>query len=375
MLSLKTRRKVARVIPFGVLWFLFSLIYCMLEKGILGDLDRYPSTGNQYKFATNIFAIPAAGLMMGLLTGILEIGYFSKWFIKKSFTRKIVFKSLLYLIIAVIFLFVLLLSNALYTHSEHSFENLLSPAWAFFTDYAVIGLTLYIASIIVIAQFYAEFSQSIGPGALSNFFLGKYHHPIEEERIFMFLDMKSSTTIAENLGHVKYFDLLKDYFFDLSVAVIDYAGTIYQYAGDEMIVCWKLKEGLKKNNSIECFFAMKCALERQAEQYSSKFGILPEFKAGLHAGMVTAGEIGSLKKEIIFTGDVLNTSARIQALCNQFEAELLVSEDLAKLLQLPATYAIEPVGEYLLKGRSKPMELFAISTSIISGKSRKPSSL
>ena len=91
------------------------------------------------------------------------------------------------------------------------------------------------ASIVVITQFYSETSDSIGPGALSNFFLGKYHHPVVVERIFIFLDMKASTTIAENLGHVRYFDLLKDNFFDLSVAVIDYGGTIYQYAGDEMI--------------------------------------------------------------------------------------------------------------------------------------------
>jgi adenylate cyclase len=221
---------------------------------------------------------------------------------------------------------------------------------------------VYMASIIVIAQFYSEISDRIGPGTLRNFFLGKYHHPVEEETIFMFLDMKSSTTIAEKLGHVKYFELLKDYFFDLSDAVIEYAGTIYQYAGDEMIVYWNLKDGLKKYNCIECFFAMKRALEKQGETYHNKFGLVPGFKAGLHFGRVTAGEIGSLKKEIIFTGDVLNTSARIQGLCNQFDAELLVSEDLAKLLRLPATYAVRSVGENLLKGRSKAMALFAITS-------------
>ncbi|MCF2505358.1 adenylate/guanylate cyclase domain-containing protein [Dyadobacter sp. CY107] len=371
MLSPKTKRDVARVIPFGVLWFIFSLIYCMLEKGILGDLDHYPSTGNQYKFAANIFAIPVAGLMMGLITGILEIGYFSKWFIKKSFTRKIVFKSFLYLIIVIIFLAFTLLMNALNMPSEHSFRNLVSPVWAFFTDYAAVGLVLYIASIILVTQFYAEFSQSLGPGTLSNFFLGKYHHPVEEERIFMFLDMKSSTTIAENLGHVRYFEMLKEYFFDLSGAVIDYAGTIYQYAGDEMIISWKLKDGLKNNNCIECFFAMKRILESQTEKYNGKFGILPAFKAGLHFGMVTAGEIGSLKKEIIFTGDVLNTSARIQGLCNHFNADLLVSEELAKILQLPAAYEMRSVGENLLKGRLKTMEIFSISAADILSNSRQ----
>lgn len=128
----------------------------------------------------------------------------------------------------------------------------------------------------MITQFYTEFSDSIGTGTLKNFFLGKYHHPLEEERIFMFVDMKSSTTIAENLGHVKYFQILKEYFFDLSGAVIDHAGSIYQYAGDEMIISWKLKDGRNNNNSIECFFAMKSALEKQTEKYNSKFTYLSD---------------------------------------------------------------------------------------------------
>ena len=106
---------------------------------------------------------------------------------------------------------------------------------------------------------------------------------------------------------------------------------------------------------------MKAALAKQAEKYINRFGILPQFKAGLHFGKVTAGEIGSLKKEIIFTGDVLNTSARIQALCNQFNTDLLVSADLVKVLQLATNYKIKSVRAHLLKGRSTEMELFEIS--------------
>jgi adenylate cyclase len=88
MLLPKTIRNLKRVIPFGVLWFIFSLIYIMLERGILGHLDRYPSTGVKYDFYTNIITIPTAGLIMGILTGILEIGFFGKQFLKMSFTKK-----------------------------------------------------------------------------------------------------------------------------------------------------------------------------------------------------------------------------------------------------------------------------------------------
>jgi adenylate cyclase len=359
MLSPKTKRNISRVIPYGVLWFIFSLIYCILEKSILGNLDHYPATGVPYDFIGNIIIIPVGGLLIGLTTGILEVGYFGNRMIKKSFTTKIIFKSFVYLVIVIGFLLTITAINIVYVRNMRALSDLSSPAWAFFKDYALIGVVLYIASIVVIAQFYAEFSQSIGPGTLLNFFLGKYHHPVEEQRIFMFLDMKSSTTIAEKLGHVEYFKLLREYFFDLSGAVIDYAGEIYQYAGDEMIVCWKLKNGL--NNSIPCFFAMKRLFETAREKYSSKFGIVPDFKAGLHSGTVTTGEIGSLKKEIIYTGDVLNTAARLQGLCNQFGVDLLVSDDLISQLHLPAEYTITPVGEHLLKGRTAAMQIFSVT--------------
>ena len=131
MLSPKAKRNIARVGPFGVIWFLFSVIYTVLEKGILGDLRHYPSTGNPYDFGRNLLGIPLAGAMMGTLTGILETGYFSKWFIKKSFFRKIVFKSLIYLAIVFIFLFVVLLFNAPDAQGGQSLENLTSRRWLF----------------------------------------------------------------------------------------------------------------------------------------------------------------------------------------------------------------------------------------------------
>jgi adenylate cyclase len=361
MLSPKARRNILRIIPFGMIWLVFSMIYTLLEKGLLGDLRYYPSTGNTYHFSRNIFTTPLLALVTGILIGVLEIVYFSKWFIKKSFSKKILYKSLIYLVIILLFLILTFMITANNMPAAISRKDLWSGMWAFFTDYSLLSVCIYIASIIVVTQFYTEVSESIGPGVLSNFFLGKYHRPVEEERIFMFLDMKSSTEIAENLGHVRYFEMLKEYFSDLSGPVIEYHGEIYQYAGDEMIVSWKLKNGLKNNNCIQCFFEMKTALNGQAEKYKEKFGLLPGFKAGFHYGRVTTGEIGVLKKEIIFTGDVLNTTARIQGLCNPFNVDLLISSDLLKKLDLGPLFETRSLGENQLRGRGEKIELFAVT--------------
>lgn len=70
----------------------------------------------------------------------------------------------------------------------------------------------------------------------------------------------------------------------------------------------------------------KKIFEKEREKYIDTYGLVPEFKAGIHCGKVTTGEIGVIKKEILFTGDVLNTSARIQGNCNPLGVNILISE-------------------------------------------------
>jgi class 3 adenylate cyclase len=217
------------------------------------------------------------------------------------------------------------------------------------------------AAIIIVSQFYNEVTENIGQGVLNNFFLGTYNKPIEEERIFMFLDMRSSTTIAESLGHVKYFNMLREYYADLSEPIIRFSGEVYQYAGDEIIVSWQMQKGLADNHCIRCFFGMKDSLEKRRSHYLDTYGLLPGFKAGFHYGKVTTGEIGVIKKEIIFTGDVLNASARIQGLCNQNGVDLLLSGDLLNKLDLNQSFHVRSFRETELKGKDRKIELFTVS--------------
>jgi len=359
MLSPKIKRNISRIIPFGVIWLLFSIVFAQLQKGLFGHLTYYPATGNPYNFIKNVFIIPISGLITGLLIGVMEILYFNTLFIQKSFSKKIIYKSIIYLLINILFLLITsLIINSLTTgFDRRAWQNI----WTSFFTYSFWSIEIYIAAVIIVSQFYTEVSESIGQGVLVNFFTGKYHTPVEEERIYMFLDMKSSTTIAESLGHVKYFEMLREYYFDLSDPIVKHSGEIYQYVGDEIIVSWKLKSGLENNNCIQCFFAMKAAIKKQTKRYIEKFGVLPEFKAGFHLGKVTTGEIGVIKKDIIFTGDVLNTTARIQGLCNTYKVDILISDDLRKKLTLNSQFKIKTLGENELRGRDEKIELFTIN--------------
>lgn len=182
----------------------------------------------------------------------------------------------------------------------------------------------------------------------------------EVEKIFMFLDLKGSTSMAEQLGHVRYFSLLSDFFSDISDPIEQRGGEIYQYVGDEVVITWPIKSGLQQANCLQTFFDIQTVIQQKSHEYIRKFGLIPTFKAGIHSGMVSTGWVGKMKKEIVYSGDVLNTTSRIEGLCNKLQQSILISETLLTHLsdQLQEITTKE-VGMISLRGRKQPIKLFA----------------
>lgn len=364
MLSPKAKRDIYRIIPFGVIWFVFGFIYLMLEHGILGHTDVYPATGNPYYFGANTYFSLFGITLAGILGGTLEVKYLNRLFIEKSFVKKMFYKTLIYVaIICALIIFVVLDLYSLNIRDIFSDLEIRQRLFNFVSSFAFISIGLYCAAVMVVSLFFLEVHDSLGVNSINNFFGGKYHTPKEEERIFMFLDMKASTTIAEDLGHVKYFELLQKYYAVLTDSIINTSGEIYQYVGDEIVISWSVDKGLDNHNVLACFFGMKRDLEAHANLFMSKFGVLPVFKAGLHIGEVTTGEIGIIKKDIIFTGDVLNTTARIQELCNANGVEILLSGQLKEKLPDKRNYIYSPIGNTSLRGRNESIELYTVLQS------------
>src|SRR5690606_7142616 len=101
-----TRRYIARIIPFGLLWMLFSVVYLLLEKGILGDSPTYPSTGNPYDFQSSFVPAVLFATLAVLLVGTFEILYLNKVYEKYSFGKKLLYKTGFYFLILAAFLFI-----------------------------------------------------------------------------------------------------------------------------------------------------------------------------------------------------------------------------------------------------------------------------
>lgn len=225
-----------------------------------------------------------------------------------------------------------------------------------------IAVVFCFIAVIVTSGIY-QISRKMGPGVLRGWMMGRYHQPREEERIFMFLDMKDSTTLAEKLGAIRFSALVRDFFADLTSPVIETKAEISHYIGDEAVLTWRVKNGLEDANCLRIFDFFQERLEKRRAHYERAYGLVPEFKAGAHIGPVVATEVGELKSEIVYHGDVLNTAARIQSMCNALGSPFLVSGDLQARLGKEMT----SLGRHLLKGKEHDIEIFAVIPPTVQG--------
>lgn len=347
-----------------VFWITFS--WTLISLGLFflqfSALYFYECTSPTYDFTTMLQASVIAAFIAGLVGGPLLVGWVEDWLRTKPYGRALFYIVLSYSFIS---LFVGLIASffyASYQFDKSLFDPLVySEVYKYMTgihymNNYVVWLIVLLLTIIVMMV-----NDKYGPGVFRDFLLGKYFHPTREERIFMFLDLRNSTTIAETLGEEKYFDFIKEVFKDATPGIIASRGEIYQYVGDEIIVSWKMDRGTKNANCIRSFFEVQTTLRRQTSSYKKKFGVSPEFKAGLHYGYVMAGELGVVKRDISFSGDVLNTTARIQGKCNELGVNILFSKHLLDKLSLSIS-AFQPkeIGSMLLRGKQQEMVLYTV---------------
>jgi adenylate cyclase len=218
----------------------------------------------------------------------------------------------------------------------------------------------FFAVFAVTIQFALKMNRMVGANVLRYFAAGVYHRPTAEERVFLFIDLQGSTQLAERLGSARYFELLRRFVDDLTEPVLDTGGEIYQYAGDEVVVTWPMASGLRQASCVRCFFAVQAALDAAADRYTRDFGVVPRFRGGLHGGTVTAGELGDLRQQIVFVGDILNIAARLEAYAKEAGLGLVISGALLDRLVLPADVEATACGDVAIRGKAAPVTAYSL---------------
>ena len=354
-LSTTLKRKLRTVLHITIGWLILGFYIVVYNHLLINSAEAYD-------FWNSLITTQVAVLVAGITAGSLIVFVLRKRFRQKPLGQGLILYAITFIfLITVITIIASFLYNMLNMNLPFYHELVIRDVERFLLeDYGFLLNLMTWSTIAFLTVLSLQVIDNYGQGVFQNMLRGRYHEPKQEDRIFMFLDIRSSTTIAERIGNIKYFKLLSQFFSDISTSILEYGGEIYQYVGDEVVISWPLKRGLTQSQALLCFFAIEDAIRSKDKYYQKQFGLVPAFKAGLHFGEVTIGEVGSLKKEIIFSGDVLNTTSRIQDLCNKFGVNLLVSKQLLDLMPAASQFHIEKLEQISLRGKEKPVTLCSV---------------
>lgn len=345
-----------RTITIG--FIIVNVFVSVFVHAILGSSYSLGPT-ERYDFLSYLLLSVMIGVIAGVLGGVVIVRINKQLFRKKSFGVALFITAIVF---AMVFLIVNIISSivtAKFTMSGDTINELIANSIQLMFNPLTLAIFSLWGAVTLITLFLLQVSDKFGPGKLWKFIRGHYFHPVAEDRVFMFADLRSSTSIAEKISHTNYFQLLSNLFADITDPILDHEGEIYQYVGDEIVVTWPLAKAVQNNNCLNCFRAIEQKLKDLGPLYKERFGVTPELKAGVHHGSVTAGEIGIIKKDIVYTGDVLNTTARIQEQCNSYDVNLLISDETIYLFDL-SDIVIKKLGNISLRGKIAQVGLVTI---------------
>jgi adenylate cyclase len=306
------------------------------------------------------------GFFGGIIVAVFEYKIFNPKYRKLSFITVILLKIILYFSsFMIIILGVKGFIDSLFA-GKGFMEYLQSDDFRRFIIHEDFDVILtYTFIILALITFTIQMARKIGYATFLNMISGKYYIPREEKRIFMLLDLKSSTTLAEKFGNLKYHQFLNDFYYDITRCILAVKGEIYRYVGDEVIISWVEKTGIENMNCLRAYIYIQYEMRKQREKYLVKYGIVPEFTTCFHAGRIVAGEIGEVKSQIVFSGETLAELQKLKKAGLEFQKNPIISESLILLIDLPDIYQKEELGLLVMDDQAQNIKIYTFKEAVI----------
>ncbi len=220
------------------------------------------------------------------------------------------------------------------------------------------------ATFSLVAALLINFSIRIhslaGTRVLLNFLLGRYHRPLREQQVFMFVDFLDARGLSNRLGDIRAQSLICAVFFDIDGLIGESGGEIHRYIADELVVTWPFGRATKGARCVECALGIAALLRANSEHYRNVHGEAPCLRIALHGGPIVVSEIGDDRREIVYFGDTINTTARLRGLAKNIQRSLVISAALLEHMRLPDGVRAEDMGAFELSGKAQATRVYAV---------------
>lgn len=353
--SVVNKRKLPIIIVIALGWTLADFILFLIQMSTDSFSFKYQEPdSNTFKA---ILLRELNVLLVSFVIGFLLISVLRRFFRHSSPWVNLILKTLILIVAGLIMSFLIYLSFELIIRNR-SFDYALTKFLqnTFKTQWIIPKMAEWTV-LYIWTQLAIEVNEKYSPGVFMAIILGKYLRPREESRIIVFIDLRNSTPIAEKLGN-NYFEFIRDFIFCISAGIMEHDGRIYQYVGDEIVAWWPTSK-VNAKKAINALIESRKILNINNNVFTGNYDIVPEYKAGMHMGPVTVGQVGISKKELVMSGNTINTASRIRSACTDVNQKFLVSKDIIDILDMK-DWQSESMGQVDLKGKNENIELFAL---------------
>ena len=187
----------------------------------------------------------------------------------------------------------------------------------------------------------------------------------EAELTVFFTDIAGFTSISEHMSASQTAEYLNRHFAVLVDAVEAEGGTVDKFIGDGMLAFWGAPDNRPDHAAAavragrRIATALKVFNDREEQEGHKRL----QLRIGIHTGQAVVGNVGALDRwNYTVVGDTVNVSERLQTLGREFAggADVVILASAETMAHLPTEAGKIWAGEFSLRGRSKPLEVWKL---------------
>jgi adenylate cyclase len=184
------------------------------------------------------------------------------------------------------------------------------------------------------------------------------------EAAALFCDIRSFTSIAESQGPTETIELLNDYYTLMMDAIGSEGGVVNQMVGDGLMAIFGAPSPTPdfRMHAVSAARQMVELVELFDKEQAALGRVQIAIGIGIASGRVIAGYTGTQQRATYTcVGDTVNLAARLEAHTKVVDRPILIDEHTREGLNGEIT--LEPQGELVLKGKSRPVNVYSVPTA------------
>ena len=179
---------------------------------------------------------------------------------------------------------------------------------------------------------------------------------IEQEVTVLFTDIRSFTTISEQMTPMENFKFVKEYAEIMGPIIVNNGGFINQYLGDGIMAIFQRRP----DDALQSCIDMQEAVREFNRERKGKPSFEPiKVGMGLHTGMLVMGIIGDdNRQDAALISDTVNTAARLESLTKEYGTKIILSQKTLDKLENKEAFDFRFLGNSKVKGKQELISLY-----------------